>query len=100
MPRRRRRRDGRSRLIDEFSKTPAYANHLDPALLGEFARLFVHVEHSKDMLPSMRVQLLLHGNLQLSGIIDHAHTKKGLLLKRIECTNVYRDTVIGSFIST
>jgi hypothetical protein len=69
-------RNGRSRLIDEFSKTPAYANHLDPALLGEFARLFVHVEHSKDMLPSTRVQLLLHGNLQLSGIIDHAHTKK------------------------
>lgn len=52
------------------SKIPEYANHRDPTLRGEFARLFVHAEHSKGMLPSTREQLLLHGNLLLSGIIN------------------------------
>lgn len=44
-----------------------YAGHQGPALLGEFARLFAHAERSKGMLPSMIEQLLLHGNLLLSG---------------------------------
>lgn len=52
----------------EPKKVPAYAGHLDPALLAEFSRLFAHAEHSKGMLPSMRVLLQLHGNLLQSGV--------------------------------
>jgi hypothetical protein len=54
-------------LTLEPNKIPAYAGHLGPALLAEFARLFAHAEHSKGMLPSMKVQLRLHGNLLPSG---------------------------------
>lgn len=36
---------------------PAFEDHLDPALSEVSATLFAHVERSKDMLPSMRVQL-------------------------------------------
>lgn len=45
-----------------------YEGHPDPALLAEFARLFARAEHSKGMLPSMRVLLQLHGNLLQSGV--------------------------------
>jgi hypothetical protein len=44
-----------------------YASHLGQALLAEFARLFAHAEHSMGMLPSMKGQLQLHGNLLPSG---------------------------------
>lgn len=38
-------------------------DHLDQVWHVISAKLFVHAEHLRDMLPSMRVQLLLHGNL-------------------------------------
>ena len=45
---------------------PVFASHQDQVLTSEFAKLFAHVARSMDMLPSMRVLLLLHDNLQLS----------------------------------
>lgn len=54
-----------------------YGDHLGPASLEEFARLFVHVEHSKGMPPSMRVQLQLHGNLLRSG--EHQNKQRNLV---------------------
>lgn len=59
-------------------KIPVYVDHLGPALLEEFAKLFVHVEHSKGMPPSMRVQLLWHGNLLRSG--EHQHKQRNLVI--------------------
>lgn len=38
-------------------RIPVYEGHRGQALLEEFARWFVHAEHSEGMLPSMKVQL-------------------------------------------
>lgn len=45
---------------------PVFASRQGQVLFGEFAKLFAHAAHSMGMLPSMRVLLLLHDNLQLS----------------------------------
>lgn len=58
-------------------KIPVYVDHQGPAQLEEFSRLFVHVEHSTGMPPSMRVKLLWHGNLLRSG--EHQHNQRNLI---------------------
>jgi hypothetical protein len=57
---------------------PVFASHQGQVLPAEFAKLFAHAAHSMDMLPSTRVLLLLHGNLQPSA--KNRHSRKMQML--------------------